>query len=146
MTNQEKKKWLLEYRRLEQNIERDMEELQRLESRAEKITSMVSDMPKGSQQGDSLQRSVEKICELKVSLNQRIDAAVEKRKEIETVIETLEDKTLQLLLRYRYIDGMTWEQITVKMRYDYRWVLRLHGRALERLTIESHIKSVITLN
>ena len=61
MTNQEKKKWLLEYRRLEQNIERDMEELQRLESRAEKITSMVSDMPKGSQQGDSLQRSVEKI-------------------------------------------------------------------------------------
>lgn len=146
MTNQEKKKWLLEYRRLEQNIERDMEELQRLESRAEKITSMVSDMPKGSQQGDSLQRSVEKICELKVSLNQRIDAAVEKRKEIETVIETLEDKTLQLLLRYRYIDGMTWEQIAVKMRYDYRWVLRLHGRALERLTIESHIKSVITLN
>ena len=146
MTNKDKKKWLLEYRRLEQNIERDMEELQRLESRAEKITSMVSDMPKGSQQGDSLQRSVEKICELKVSLNQRIDAAVEKRKEIETVIETLEDKTLQLLLRYRYIDGMTWEQITVKMRYDYRWVLRLHGRALERLTIESHIKSVITLN
>lgn len=146
MTNQEKKKWLLEYRKLEQNIERDMEELQRLESRAEKITSMVSDMPKGSQQGDSLQRSVEKICELKVSLNQRIDAAVEKRKEIETVIETLEDKTLQLLLRYRYIDGMTWEQIAVKMRYDYRWVLRLHGRALERLTIESHIKSVITLN
>ena len=146
MTNQEKKKWLLEYRRLEQNIERDMEELQRLESRAEKITSMVSEMPKGSQQGDSLQRSVEKICELKVSLNQRIDAAVEKRKEIETVIETLEDKTLQLLLRYRYIDGMTWEQIAVKMRYDYRWVLRLHGRALERLTIESHIKSVITLN
>ena len=146
MTNQEKKKWLLEYRKLEQNIERDMEELQRLESRAEKITSMVSDMPKGSQQGDSLQRSVEKICELKVSLNQRIDAAVEKRKEIETVIETLEDKTLQLLLRYRYIDGMTWEQIAVKMRYDYRWVLRLHGRALERLTIESHITSVITLN
>lgn len=146
MTNQEKKKWLLEYRKLEQNIERDMEELQRLESRAEKITSMVSDMPKGGNQGDRLQLAVDRICELKVSLKQRIDAAVEKRKEIETVIETLEDKTLQLLLRYRYIDGMTWEQIAVKMRYDYRWVLRLHGRALERLTIESHIKSVITLN
>lgn len=133
MTNPEKKKWLLEYRKLEQNIERDMEELQRLESRAEKITSMVSDMPKGSQQGDSLQRSVEKICELKVSLNQRIDAAVEKRKEIETVIETLEDKTLQLLLRYRYIDGMTWEQIAVKMDYCWRQVVRLHGSALSKI-------------
>ena len=133
MTNQEKKKWLLEYRKLEQNIERDMEELQRLESRAEKITSMVSNMPKGSQQGDNLQRSVEKICELKVSLNQRIDAAVEKRKEIETVIETLEDKTLQLLLRYRYIDGMTWEQIAVKMDYCWRQVVRLHGSALSKI-------------
>ena len=135
MTNQEKKKWLLEYRRLEQNIERDMEELQRLESRAEKITSMVSDMPKGSQQGDSLQRSVEKICELKVSLNQRIDAAVEKRKEIETVTETLEDKTLQLLLRYRYIDGMTWEQIALKLNYSYMHVCRLHGQSLSQIML-----------
>lgn len=135
MTNQEKKKWLLEYRRLEQNIERDMEELQRLESRAEKITSMVSDMPKGSQQGDSLQRSVEKICELKASLNQRIDAAVEKRKEIEAVIETLEDKTLQLLLRYRYIDGMTWEQIALKLNYSYMHVCRLHGQSLSQIML-----------
>lgn len=133
MTNQEKKKWLLEYRKLEQNIERDMEELQRLESRAEKITSMVSDMPKGGNQGDRLQLAVDRICELKVSLNQRIDAAVEKRKEIETVIETLEDKTLQLLLRYRYIDGMTWEQIAVKMDYCWRQVVRLHGSALSKI-------------
>ena len=133
MTNQEKKKWLLEYRKLEQNIERDMEELQRLESRAEKITSMVSDMPKGGNQGDRLQLAVDRICELKVSLKQRIDAAVEKRKEIETVIETLEDKTLQLLLRYRYIDGMTWEQIAVKMDYCWRQVVRLHGSALSKI-------------
>lgn len=135
MTNQEKKKWLLEYRKLDQDIERDMEELQRLKSRAEKITSMVSDMPKGSQQGDSLQRSVEKICELKASLNQRIDAAVEKRKEIEAVIETLEDKTLQLLLRYRYIDGMTWEQIALKLNYSYMHVCRLHGQSLSQIML-----------
>ena len=135
MTNKDKKKWLLEYRKLDQDIERDMEELQRLKSRAEKITSMVSDMPKGSQQGDSLQRSVEKICELKASLNQRIDAAVEKRKEIEAVIETLEDKTLQLLLRYRYIDGMTWEQIALKLNYSYMHVCRLHGQSLSQIML-----------
>ena len=33
---------------------------------------------------------------------------------METAIATVEDKTLQLLLQYRYIDGMTWEQIAVK--------------------------------
>ena len=146
MTNKDKKKWLLEYRKLDQDIERDMEELQRLKSRAEKITSSVSDIPKGESQGDRIQLAVDRICELEERLNGKIDAAVKRRKEMEAAITTVEDRTLQLLLRYRYIDGMTWEQIAVKMNYDYRWTLRLHGRALTRLTIESHIKSVITLN
>ena len=123
-----------------------MEELQRLKSRAEKITSSVSGMPKGGNQGDRLQLAVDRICELEERLNGKIDAAVKRRKEMEAAITTVEDKTLQLLLQYRYIDGMTWEQIAVKMNYDYRWTLRLHGRALTRLTIESHIKSMITLN
>ena len=146
MTNKDKKKWLLEYRKLDQDIERDMEELQRLKSRAEKITSSVSGMPKGGNQGDRLQLAVDRICELEERLNGKIDAAVKRRKEMEAAITTVEDKTLQLLLQYRYIDGMTWEQIAVKMNYDYRWILRLHGRALTRLTIESHIKSMISLN
>ena len=146
MTNKDKKKWLLEYRKLDQDIERDMEELQRWKSRAEKITSSVSDMPKGGNQGDRLQLAVDRICELGERLNGKIDAAVKRRKEMEAAIATVEDRTLQLLLRYRYIDGMTWEQIAVKMNYDYRWTLRLHGRALTRLTIESHIKTMITLN
>ncbi len=146
MTNKDKKKWLLEYRKLDQDIERDMEELQRWKSRAEKITSSVSDMPKGGNQGDRLQLAVDRICELEERLNGKIDAAVKRRKEMEAAIATVEDRTLQLLLRYRYIDGMTWEQIAVKMNYDYRWTLRLHGRALTRLTIESHIKSMISLN
>ena len=93
-----------------------------------------------------LQLAVDRICELEERLNGKIDAAVKRRKEMEAAIATVEDRTLQLLLRYRYIDGMTWEQIAVKMNYDYRWTLRLHGRALTRLTIESHIKSMITLN
>lgn len=146
MTNKDKKKWLLEYRKLDQDIERDMEELQRWKSRAEKITSSVSDMPKGGNQGDRLQLAVDRICELEERLNGKIDAAVKRRKEMEAAIATVEDRTLQLLLRYRYIDGMTWEQIAVKMNYDYRWTLRLHERALTRLTIESHIKSMISLN
>ena len=50
----------------------------------------------------------------------------------------LEDGRLRDVMRYRYIDGMKWEQIAVVMRLDYRWVLRLHGRALCKLTIESH--------
>lgn len=135
MTNQEKKKWLLEYRKLDQDIERDMEELQRLKSRAEKITSSVSDMPKGGNQGDRLQLAVDRICELEERLNGKIDAAVKRRKEMEAAIITVEDRTLQLLLRYRYIDGMIWEQIALRLNYSYMHVCRLHGQALSQIVL-----------
>lgn len=135
MINKDKKKWLLEYRKLDQDIERDMEELQRWKSRAEKITSSVSDMPKGGNQGDRLQLAADRICELEERLNGKIDAAVKRRKEMEAAIATVEDRTLQLLLRYRYIDGMTWEQIALRLNYSYMHVCRLHGQALSQIVL-----------
>ena len=44
---------------------------------------------------------------------------------------------LRMLMRYRYIDGITWERIAVNMCMDARWIRRLHGRALSVLTLES---------
>lgn len=133
MTNQEKKKWLLEYRKLDQDIERDMEELQRLKSRAEKITSSVSGMPKGGNQGDRLQLAVDRICELEERLNGKIDAAVKRRKEMEAAITTVEDRTLQLILRYKYIDDMHWDEIAEKIHYSFRHTTKLHGKALTQI-------------
>ena len=112
-----------------------MEELQRWKSRAEKITSSVSDMPKGGNQGDRLQLAVDRICELEERLNGKIDAAVKRRKEMEAAIITVEDRTLQLLLRYRYIDGMIWEQIALRLNYSYMHVCRLHGQALSQIVL-----------
>lgn len=37
------------------------------------------------------------------------------------------------LLYERYINGLTWEQIAVKMSYSYRRVTQLHGEALKIL-------------
>ena len=59
------------------------------------------------------------------------------RREIEDVIASVPDGRLRMLLRYRYIDGMTWERIAVNMCMDARWIRRLHGRALSVLTLES---------
>jgi DNA-directed RNA polymerase specialized sigma subunit len=60
---------------------------------------------------------------------------VDKKKEIERVIETVGDFTLQTLLKYRYIDGLTWEQTAVNMEYCYMQVCRLHGKALEKIKL-----------
>lgn len=75
--------------------------------------------------------------------NGMVSGAVALCRQIEAAIDALPDGRQRLLLRLRYIDGRTWEQIAVRMALDYRWVLRLHGRALEQLAIESHYGPVI---
>ena len=55
--------------------------------------------------------------------------------EIYRAIRTVEDPTRRLLLEYRYIHGLTWEQVAERMGYDLRWVHRLHGKALGQLHI-----------
>ena len=131
MTNGEKKAILLEYRAIERRINRLIDEKAAWNAKATATTSSFSDMPRSGGGSDKIQTTVEK-------LDHEIDALVDLRNRIETAVEKLEDGRLRDVMRYRYIDGMKWEQIAVVMRLDYRWVLRLHGRALCKLTIESH--------
>lgn len=52
------------------------------------------------------------------------------QREIVEKIEALEDETERAVLDYRYIRGLQWEEIAVKMNYSYRNITRIHGRAL----------------
>lgn len=134
MTNQEKIQYLSRFLCLDRRIERKCEELSRWRERATKITPTLSDMPKSPSSGaDSIQTAVEHIIELESEINADIDQLTDTRREIQEAIQTVKDEKLQLLLEYRYIDGMTWEQIAVKMEYSYMHICRLHGKALSNL-------------
>lgn len=140
MTTEGVKIWLRSYRYLKNEVERLEEELAEWRSKAEKMTRELSGMPSGSGGGDKVPACVEKIWELERKLSAKLSDMVEQRQAIERAIEALPDKQKQLM-RYRYIDGMKWEKVAVEMNMEYRWVLRIHGRALQeicKLTIESH--------
>ena len=135
MTNQEKKQYLLQDRNNESEISRTIEELTRRESRARRVTSGWSDLSSGtSNQGDRIQMCVEKIIEMQNKLAEQIDRGVALREDIEKAIGAVADDRLRLLLRYRYIDGYTWERIAVEMHYSWRQVVRMHGKALEEMS------------
>ena len=51
---------------------------------------------------------------------------------IEQAIEPL-DTIYRMLLRYRYIDGLKWDDVCDKMNYSWRQTHYLHGRALQQL-------------
>lgn len=147
MTNKEKKEYLLGYQRINQRVNCLLLEQQRWRELATRVSPNLSWMPRGGG-GGGTQGVISKIVDLETEINTEIDKLVEKRKEIESVIRAVEDSTLRTLLEYRYINGKKWEEIALMMGYDYRWALRLHGRALSAVNehaIESHIDSVISL-
>ena len=130
MTNGEKKAILLEYRAIERRINRLIDEKAAWNAKATATTSSFSDMPRSGGGSDKIQTTVEKIIEIEEKLDHEIDALVDLRNRIETAAEKLEDGRLRDVMRYRYIDGMKWEQIAVEMHYSYMQVCRLHGKAL----------------
>lgn len=139
--NEQKIRYLSRYRRLNQRIDRLLEEQSRWRERALKITPTLSQAPGGGGSGSPIERPMGKVLEIDVEINREIDEMQIARKEIRETLNQLEDENLKLLMEYRYIDGMTWEQIAVKMHYGFQWVCKLHGRALNRLRIKEAIES-----
>ena len=135
MTNAEKKAILSQYRWAEKRIARLIEEKTAWMAKATAVTPVYSDMPKGGGDGDRVPVAVERIVEIKRELDREIDRQADLRTRVEAAIRGLSDPKLRDLIRYRYVDGMTWEQIAVELDFTYQWVCALHGRALDQISL-----------
>ena len=95
-------------------------------------------MPKGTGTSDKVQSTIEKLEAQENKINQKVDLLYKVKEDIEKALYTVKDDTLRVLLRYRYINGLTWEKIAVNMHYTYQWVCKLHGEALRKLRVDSN--------
>ena len=128
-----KKEYLQQYKRLDSYIESQVEELEKWRLLATKVTPTYSDMPSGSGGDDKIQSAVEHMDGIRKMLDQSIDEFVKLKTDIQEKLDAVEDISLRMLLKYRYIDGLTFEQIAVNMNYSYRNITRMHGQALQSL-------------
>lgn len=134
MTNQEKKAYLSGYKAGLLEIEQLEEEIKRLGAQAEGMRSMGGGVA-GSSGDNPMQACIDQMLEFQRMLTERLAENMKLRGSIENSIAAVEDAKLRLLLRYRYIEGMTFEEIAVKMFYSYMQICRLHGQALEQCSI-----------
>lgn len=141
--NEAKKQYLLRYRQAEREIRLLHEELAQLESMAVRVTPSYSGEAHGSGSGSRVESATEKIDACKAEINQATSTAMDIQREVMAAIATVPDGRLRELLRRRYILGQKWEQIAWEMSLEFRWVRRLHGRAIAVLTLESPPKSVL---
>lgn len=102
-----------------------------LETKLTRISPVLSDMPKGGGDQDKLSGGVAKLCELKQMLDDMLTESCFKRGEIIKKIELLENENYKTILRERYVNLKSFEQISVLFPYTYNHTLKLHGHALQ---------------
>lgn len=128
--NEQKKEYLKSYRRAIKREQDILDEIQRL--RLDKMfPSVLNDgMPHGSNHSD--------LSDYAAILDEQIELLKEERLErvrcyqkIERQISRMENEDEQEVLRLRYILGMKWEEVAVKMGYSWKQTHRIHSSALQ---------------
>ena len=121
--------------RLNNFINSNLEELKRLRELSVSLPAMNYDKErvKGGTDEDKLQNAVCDIIELEEKIKSEIDEFVKVENEIREVINRQEDVDERLLLRLRYIEFNTFEQISIKMNYSLRQIWRIHKKALKNV-------------
>lgn len=133
--NERKKEYLRQYlraKRAQAMLEQEINEL-RLD-RMIPGSPAQDGMPHGSGGGD-LSGYAARLDELDRSLHAQLERKLRIRKEITDKIDAMSDETESLLLRLRYIHGLKWEEVAVKMDYSWRAVHKIHSKALEHFKI-----------
>lgn len=83
----------------------------------------------------SFVKCIEKIDEIQQDIEKKGSILIGLRNEINKRINLLSDHDEQLVLRYRYIDNCTWDEIAGFINVSLRTVHRIHGSALQHFSV-----------
>ena len=137
------KEYLQQYRQIDGEITSINEDILRLRELATQTTSgNMTGMPSGT--SDKTEASyaaiVEKIIDMEKERNKMIADLLCLKLKIERAISSVDKALYRTILRDKYINGLTLEQIAVNMNYCWRHIATMHGRALQAVKIAKVIK------
>lgn len=134
MTNRD---YLCQAYRLDQKIDSNIREVSNLRKMMGSISSPVlGDRVQTSRPAEApFVRSVEKIMALEETINAEIDVLVSLKEQMRGVIAAVPDTDERMVLCYRYIHNLTWEQISDELNESVSTVKRRHKSALEHVVL-----------
>ncbi len=127
------KEYLMQVRYLDKLINAKISELDKLEKQITSLHSVtLGDKVKFSAGWNSIQRTVDKIIDMRTEINDEIDRLVDLKAVIRKQLNSLNDnRFISVMIEY-YINSRTFEQIAEDMNYSNRQVIRIHGKALKK--------------
>ena len=128
------KRYLNQIRLIDQDIQSRIEEKQRLYATLIVSPSITHDVVTSSKT-DAYDERYMKIIEAGEEIDKRIDGLVDKKIEASRKIDELDDldNISAVILRERYINLKSWDEIALLMSFSQRHLNRLHGEALKKL-------------
>lgn len=72
-----------------------------------------------------------------------VEHLISLKNDINQLIETVENEDEKLVLKYRYIQNLTWEEIGRKLHADRTTVYRCHNKAVKNLNFKIDIDKKI---
>ncbi len=111
--------------------------LERDRARAQGLTVNYVGVDKG--RSDSRENGVETAMQICAETSEAYDKALceynAMRREVSQVINGMRDDELEAIFIYRYLDGLSMEEIAERMHYDSRTILRKHKIGLDKLSL-----------
>lgn len=133
--HKKKIKYLSQYKYLNKEIDRKINQLEDWKNKIYNITGTLSDMPRSNNRTNVIENGIVAMDEIESNINSDIDNLVKLRAEIETKIDRVKDLKLRELLKCRYLDNKYFEEIAYENGYSWRHVFRMHEKALDEITI-----------
>ena len=115
---------------IDKRIDRKQEEIDRLRAKLTKANAKLSDMPRGGSGGDWTDADIE-VLEREQAIHAEIIELCRVKREVQEVIDAVEEEPFRTLLELRYRNYLTFEQIAVEMHFSYDYVRHLHKDALK---------------
>jgi DNA-directed RNA polymerase specialized sigma subunit len=131
----EKIKYLSRYCFLQKEIDRKINEIEAWRSKLYRVTPVISDMPIGRVHSgnDIMLTGIISVIELQERLRLKLTDLIETRDEVEASINAVDNDLFKEILKCRYMDGKTWEEIAVSNHYSWLHTHRLHEKALDQI-------------
>jgi len=131
------KEYLRQYIRASYEINARMENIEQIMALATKVTATLDGDRVQSGKSDKVGNAAITLALMRDDAEKRVTGLRQTMADIEGTIDAINDDRYRLVLYQRYILNKKWEQIAVDVAYDYRYVLELHGRALQKVKVDN---------
>ena len=133
------KEYLRQAYRLNELIDSDAEELERLRDLSFKIAggNYGERVISSGRKEPSFVRYIDEIDEMEKKIHVELCELVLLKRNITQAINRMENREERLVLTYRYLSNKTWEQISSILSVSIRTVHRIHQSALNHFSVPS---------